>query len=216
MRLLSRSLAFAVLLTGAVLPNVSQSQVVPAIKGGGSQINVFGMYTVANVDGFDTLNYPTGKPSNPGNTLSYNNWVSAGAVGGDFRLGRFAFGQPALDARATFTGGQHDKERTYLFGPELHYAFGRLRPYGGFLIGTGTIIYNGSGSDNSIVYDLGGGLDYHLNRRVSLRAIDFQYQFWNLGSHTYPPGLLPGSPGGTYATTLHPYTFGFGVTVRLR
>src|SRR6185437_6632676 len=41
MRLLSRSVAFAVALAGAVLPNVSQSQVVPAIRGGGSQMNVY-------------------------------------------------------------------------------------------------------------------------------------------------------------------------------
>ena len=55
MRLLSRALAFAVVVAGAILPDVSHAQVVPAIKGGGSQINVYGLYALVKADGNSTL-----------------------------------------------------------------------------------------------------------------------------------------------------------------
>jgi hypothetical protein len=218
MRLLSRSLACAVLLAGAILPNVSQSQVVPAIKGGGSQINVIGFYTIMNPDGKSGLNYPPGTPSNSFENNLYGSWNAlAGGVGADFRLGRFVFGQPALAARFTFSSSTSAKENTYMFGPELHYAFGRLRPYGNFYIGPGDITWGGSGfKDNSIVYQLGGGLDYHFNRRLSVRLADFQYQFWNLGTHYYPAGLLPGQPAVSFSTNPRPYMINFGVTYRVR
>jgi len=62
MRLLSRALAFAVIVAGAILPNASHAQVVPAIKGGGSQINVYGLYTLVKTDFNSTLDYPPGHP----------------------------------------------------------------------------------------------------------------------------------------------------------
>ena len=58
MRLHSRALAFAVLLAGAILPIALDAQVVPAIKGGGSQINVYGTYTLVKTDFNSTLDYP--------------------------------------------------------------------------------------------------------------------------------------------------------------
>ena len=217
MRLLSRSLAFAVLLAGAILPNVSQSQVVPAIKGGGSQINIIGLYTLVNPDGKAGLDYPPGKTFTSSLLNAAGKWDQAGTFGADFRLGRFVFGQPALAARFTFSSGTSAKENTYMFGPELHYAFGKFRPFGDFLLGKGDITWGGSGfKDDSIVYELGGGLDYHVTRRLNVRLVDFQYQFWNLGTHNYPAGLIPGQPAASFATTLKPYTLSFGVTVRVR
>ena len=63
MRLLSRALAFAVLVAGAILPNASDAQVVPAIKGGGSQINVYGLYVPVKTDFNSTLDYPPAQSS---------------------------------------------------------------------------------------------------------------------------------------------------------
>jgi hypothetical protein len=94
MRLLSRALAFAVVAAGAILPNALNAQVVPAIKGGGSQINVYGLYTLVKTDFNSTLDYPPGHPP-PSNTNDANGWNQAFAGGADFRLGRFVFGQPA-------------------------------------------------------------------------------------------------------------------------
>jgi len=218
MRLLSRSLACAVLLAGAILPSVSQSQVVPAIKGGGSQINIIGFYTLMDPDGKAGLDYPPG--TNFGQALEsrFGEWNGlAGGVGADFRLGRFGYGQPSLATRFTFSSSNSAKETTYLFGPELHYAFFKFRPYGDFYIGPGDITWGGSGfKDNSVVYDFGGGVDYHVNHKFSVRVFDFQYQLWNLGTHDYPQGLEPGQPAYSFATTLHPFALSFGVTYRIR
>ena len=62
MRLLSRALAFAVLAGAAILPNALNAQVVPAIKGGGSQINVYGLYTLVKTDFNSTVDYPPKSP----------------------------------------------------------------------------------------------------------------------------------------------------------
>jgi hypothetical protein len=217
MRLHSRSLAFAILLAGAILPNVSQAQVVPAIKNGGSQINVYGFYSLVNPDGKSTLDYPPGATF-PQQVLNrFGSWsAGGGGAGADFRLGRFAFGQPALGARYTISTGNFATETTYMFGPELHYEFGKFHPYGDFMIGKGDIKYDSTNfNDDSIVYEFGGGVDYHLTHRWSIRMVDFQYQLWDLGSHNYPPGALPGQPGRTVDTTLNPYSLSFGVMFRV-
>ena len=216
MRLLSRALALAVLVAGATLPNALDAQVVPAIKGGGSQINVYGTYTPVKTDFNSALDYPPANPPPP-SFESANGWNQGFSVGADFRLGRFVFGQPALGARFTYSAGtQVGKQRTVMFGPELHYIYRRFRPYGDFMIGPGNITYGTGQTDNSIVYELGGGVDYHKNRVLNFRIVDFQYQFWDLGNHYYPPGFLPGQPGVYIDTKLRPYTLSFGVLFRVR
>ena len=215
MRLLSRALAFAVVAAGAILPNALNAQVVPAIKGGGSQINVYGLYTLVKTDFNSTLDYPPQAPS-PSNTFDANGWNQAFAGGADFRLGRFVFGQPAVGARYTWSTGTYGKQRTFVVGPELHYIYRRFRPYGDFLIGPGNITYRTGQTDNSIVYEFGGGVDYHKNHILNFRLVDFQYQLWDLGNHYYPPGFLPGQPGVYIDTKLKPYTLSFGVLIRVK
>ncbi len=215
MRLLSRALALAVLVAGAILPNASDAQVVPAIKGGGSQINVYGMYVPVKTDFNSALDYPPANPPPP-YFFDANGWNQGFSIGADFRLGRFVFGQPALGARYTYSHGTTGSQRTAMFGPEIHYIYKKFRPYGDFMIGPGNITYHSGQTDNSIVYELGGGVDYHKNRTLNFRMIDFQYQFWDLGNHYYPPGLLPGQPGVYIDTKLRPYTLSFGVLFRVR
>jgi hypothetical protein len=215
MRLLSRTLALAVLVAGAMLPNAADAQVVPAIKGGGSQINVYGTYTLVKTDFNSTLDYPPKFPS-PDNTFGANGWNQGFSAGADFRLGRFVFGQPAVGTRFTYSDGTYGKQRTFMFGPELHYIYKRFRPYGDFMIGPGNITYRTGQTDDSIVYELGGGVDYHKNRWLNFRMVDFQYQFWDLGNHYYPPGFLPGQPGVYIDTKLKPYTLSFGLLIRVR
>jgi len=215
MRLLSRALAFAVLAGAAILPNALNAQVVPAIKGGGSQINVYGLYTLVKTDFNSTLDYPPKAPS-PDNTFDANGWNQGFAGGADFRLGRFVFGQPAIGTRFTWSTGTYGKQRTFVVGPELHYIYKKFRPYGDFLIGPGNITYRTGQTDNSIVYEFGGGVDYHKNHIVNFRMVDFQYQLWDLGNHYYPPGFSPGQPGVYVDTKLKPYTLSFGVLFRVR
>ena len=67
---------------------------------------------------------------------------------------------------------------------------GRYHPYAHLLIGYGIITfdnpvqnYDGTfyTSDNSTIYDFGGGVDVNLTRRFDLK-IDAQDQSWNLGT----------------------------------
>ena len=65
------------------------------------------------------------------------------------------------------------------------------------MFGKGDITYDATKfEDDSIVYQFGGGVDYHINHRWSVRLVDFQYQFWNLSTHEYPAGALPGAARG--------------------
>ena len=215
MRVVSRALAFAVIVTGATLPHAARAQVVPAIRGGGSQINVYGLYALVKTDFNATYDYPPGGIPTPTSAAKgFNNGFSGGA---DFRLGRFVFGQPALGARFTYSTGSFGKQRTFVVGPELHYIYRKFRPYGDFLIGPGNLTYHGTGqTDNSIVYEFGGGLDYHKSRKLNFRLVDFQYQLWDLGAHFYPPGFVPGAPAVTIDTKLKPYTLSFGIVLRVK
>jgi hypothetical protein len=197
-----------------MLPIASHAQVVPAVKGGGSQINVYGLYALVKTDFNAAFDYAPGNVPPPTNaSQGRNNGFSAGA---DFRLGRFAFGQPALGTRFTYSDGSFGKQRTFEFGPEMHYIYHHFRPYGDFLVGPGNITYKSGQTDNSVVYEFGGGVDYHMSRRVNFRLVDFHYQLWNLGTHYYPAGTLPGVPAASVDTKLNPYSLSFGLVIRVR
>jgi opacity protein-like surface antigen len=84
-------------------------------------------------------------------------------------------------------------EDTYLIGPRIApYTFRKLTPYGKVLVGFG----NGSfltGRPFAIAF--GGGVDYRLTRRFTLRCFDFEYQRWSVTPTLYPYG---GSVGLSY------------------
>jgi len=84
-------------------------------------------------------------------------------------------------------------ENTYLVGPRVPIVtFHGLTPYGKFLVGMG----NGSFlSGNTFVLAYGGGVDYRLSRRFTLRAFDFEYQQWKVTPTISPYG---GSIGISY------------------
>jgi hypothetical protein len=86
-------------------------------------------------------------------------------------------------------------ENTYMIGPRVPIIdFHGLEPYGKFLFGWGS----GSGGwltgrAGSIAY--GGGLDYRLSRKITIRAVDFEYQRWRVNPTLWPYG---GSAGISY------------------
>lgn len=82
---------------------------------------------------------------------------------------------------------------TYLIGPRVPIAtFHRVTPYGKFLFGLG----NGDFlTGNTLVLVYGGGVDYELTHRITLRAIDFEYQQWRVNPVLNPYG---GSVGISY------------------
>lgn len=73
-------------------------------------------------------------------------------------------------------------ETNYLIGPRLpiqKLRFWRATPYAKVLIGLGDMNFEfneATGRFTDIAY--GGGLDWKLNRKISVRAIDFEYQQW--------------------------------------
>jgi hypothetical protein len=80
-------------------------------------------------------------------------------------------------------------EKTYLVGPRVPIGtFKRITPYGKFLVGLGSGSFlNG----HSFVLSYGGGLDYRLSRRLSVRG-DFEYQEWRVTPTLWPYGVSLG------------------------
>jgi hypothetical protein len=84
-------------------------------------------------------------------------------------------------------------ENAYLIGPRIApYTFHKVTPYGKVLIGFGDGNFL-TGRVLAIAY--GGGVDYRLNRRFTLRCFDFEYQEWRVTPTLYPYG---GSVGLSY------------------
>jgi hypothetical protein len=119
--------------------------------------------------------------------LRFNRWVQAEFEARWLRFNQF------LDIH----------EDNYLVGPRVPiHEFKKLRatPYAKVLFGVGkmTFEYNYAyGRFTDIAY--GGGVDFQVTRRVSVRAIDFEYQQW--------PNWVNG--------TLHPYGASVGIGYRI-
>lgn len=77
-------------------------------------------------------------------------------------------------------------EDTYSVGPRVPLVKWKgLTPYGKVLVGIGSGDFlNG----RTTVMTYGGGVDYQLTKRLSLRAFDFEYQQWMLTPRLYPYG----------------------------
>jgi hypothetical protein len=84
-------------------------------------------------------------------------------------------------------------ENTYLIGPRVApFSFHGLTPYGKVLVG----LSNGSLlTGNAFALAYGGGLDYRLGKRFTLRCVDFEYQRWQVTPTLSPYG---GSVGISY------------------
>jgi hypothetical protein len=98
-------------------------------------------------------------------------------------------------------------EDNYLVGPRLpiyKLRFWRATPYAKVLVGYGKLNFEhdfGWGRYTAIAY--GGGLDIKMNRRLTLRAPDFEFQQWPSWTEGYGN-----------STTLFPYGLSVGVSYR--
>jgi len=96
---------------------------------------------------------------------------------------------------------QNTHESNYFFGlREPIHTFGRITPYGKVLAGVG----GGGGNfltGHSFAYAIGGGADYRLSKRWSVRA-DFEYQHWEVTE--YPHGKFT-------STAMKPYVGNIGL-----
>lgn len=68
---------------------------------------------------------------------------------------------------------------TYSIGPRYHLNFGRFEPYAKGLVGFGSFNFPYNYAHGRyFVVTAGGGLDYRLTRRITIRAADVEYQDW--------------------------------------
>jgi Outer membrane protein beta-barrel domain len=95
-----------------------------------------------------------------------------------------------------FNQFENINQSNYLIGPRIPiHRFWRATPYAKVLVGLGKMNFEfneATGSFTDIAY--GGGVDVRLNRKISVRAFDFEYQQWPrwLGSQLYPYGASVG------------------------
>jgi len=81
-------------------------------------------------------------------------------------------------------------EANYLIGlREPLRSFGKTTPYAKVLYGLGTADFL-TGKASNLAF--GGGVDYKLSKKFSLRAIDFEYQRWRTTPTLSPYGFSVG------------------------
>jgi hypothetical protein len=160
------SLALFALLASFGFVGTSHGQATPtAEKTGG--IDAFGTFTLTSPS--YGLTKTTGVTEDAGFT-----------VGGDYKLRKFFWGQPAAAVRYSFVTGSSVNETFYGGGGELRYRYHLLQPYITVLGGVGSLTYRASGyndSGNTLLF--GGGADYPVSPRFSARA-EFTYSRVNI------------------------------------
>ncbi|HKN21813.1 MAG TPA: outer membrane beta-barrel protein [Terracidiphilus sp.] len=96
-------------------------------------------------------------------------------------------------------------ENTYSVGDRVPIkTFHKFTPYGKILVGLGNASWL---SGNAFVVTYGGGVDYRLNRKFTIRCADFEYQEWPVSS--------PNPLGGTTSFTIWPYGLSAGMSYRI-
>jgi hypothetical protein len=84
-------------------------------------------------------------------------------------------------------------ESSYQIGPKVPiHTFHRWTPYGKVLVGLGDGSFI---SGQAATVSFGGGVDYRLTRKLTVRAFDFEYQRWAMTPTLWPYG---GSVGISY------------------
>jgi hypothetical protein len=92
----------------------------------------------------------------------------------------------------TESANDHRRETSILFGPRMVYRVHRFYPYMKFSAGVGQFTRDAPANQagNHLVVAPSGGLDYRLNRRLFVRAFDYEYQFWSFGVNGLTPHVL--------------------------
>ena len=186
---LIRKALFAALLFA--FPAGLLAQAAPAIRGGIPPLNVGGFYSNFHSD------YTPNRLGGLGVYVDwdlFSKWMRGGTLGAEGEARWLRFNQQL---------GSH--EDNYLIGGRYSRRYGRLRPYAKFLVGLGRFEFpENIGHGGYFAMAPGGGLDFKLNRKITIRAIDYEYQIW------------PSAPGGGFPTHgLTPNGFSFGASYRI-
>jgi opacity protein-like surface antigen len=90
-------------------------------------------------------------------------------------------------------------ENSFLAGPRYVYNRGRFSFYAKGLIGIGDLVIQETqdnpqgGAGTYFTYGLGGGVDIRVTKHIIVRAIDSEYQHWNLGNGLTPIAYTVGA-----------------------
>lgn len=131
------------------------------------KVDVFAGYTYIKVNpstsGVDGFHLNGGSISG---AYNFKNWLGAVADFGGGTNGNIA------------GSGVSGSVYTYLFGPRVSYRhLGRITPFGQVLFGAAHETASGfgaSGSQNAFAMTVGGGVDYKLTNRFSIRPIQVE------------------------------------------
>ncbi len=110
-------------------------------------------------------------------------------AGVDLALPTYRRFRPVLEVRATHAvaNGQIDAQKEVLGGLRVERQYTRWHPYVDFLAGRGQLDYQNGGftygaytylSSTTVVYSIGGGVDFDISRHFAIRG-DFQAQHWD-------------------------------------
>lgn len=157
---------FIVLLLGAV--SFASGQVAPAANGRTSTVSAGG--TIAAF-----LAYPNAAKT----LIGYPDKVLIGAGAFvDFAPSK-RWGIEAEGHWLRFNEFAQIHEDAYLIGPRVQFPLRNFRFYGKALYGFGEFGFPyGYAQERTPVVAFGGGVEYRFTRRISVRALDGEYQHW--------------------------------------
>jgi hypothetical protein len=177
MKRFSLLLSSILLFAGAV---TAGAQVVPSATGRQVSITAGGMGSIFQTDfiGNYDSNY---------NFIAQSSNQPLYGVGAyvDVRLRRWVQFE-AEGRRSRFNAYEGITQDNYLIGPRLPvYHFRKATVYGKALGGYSKMNFgSGYGIGHYTDFAFGGGVDVKLTRRISLRAVDVEYQYWPWWSNT--------------------------------
>ena len=135
----------------------------------------------------------------PGLDLSGHGWEAAGTYYTNNWFGLTA----DIGGHYTNAFGVDVSNYTYLFGPTVAYRRPKITPFGHLLLGGSRVSVDlgllgplgASATDNTFAMALGGGADWHLNERFSVRPVQLDYLLTRFGGNTqnnlrYSVGLV--------------------------
>ncbi len=178
---------FSILLAcGAV---TASAQVVPSATARQFSVTAGGMGSISQPD----YSYLYGVGTSPNRLygfgayvdLHFTRWIQ---IEGEGRWQRFN--------QAPDNFNEYNGEDTYLVGPRLPvhtFRFLHATPYGKFLAGIGTGKFL---TTPAFAMAYGGGVDLRVTKHISIRAADFEWQYWDVTPTSLKPYV--GSVGVSY------------------
>jgi hypothetical protein len=175
-------LSVALLLVSAAIPIAAEAQAHPTAGGPGSYLSAGGGVSIFESD-------------------YGQRYLGGGYVNVEMHP-TWRYGIEAEARWLRYNTSEGVTESNYLVGPLVNIKqFGPAVVYGKFLVGGSRMVFPFTdGYGTFFTMAPGGGIDFRLGDRLTVRAPDFEYQVWN--------------DFGAYGS-LHPYGVSVGITYRI-